>query len=162
MKRGRHVLIVVRDTENKFILGSKKIYPPYIYRFVGGGINPGEEVGIAAKRELEEELKIRIDEKYLKPIAKFTVQVSNTNEQYKFETFLFALTTALRPDTLTASDDLDGLAHLTKEEVFELARRYKKLSNDLVDLWGDKERLFSWSDYGKFYSEVHRIAMELV
>jgi 8-oxo-dGTP pyrophosphatase MutT (NUDIX family) len=161
MKRGRHVLIVVKDTEGKFILGSKKIYPPDIYRFVGGGINQGEDIKLGAKRELEEELKIKIHEKDLELLAKFVVQVANDYEQHRFETFLFILTVPLSSKTLTPSDDLDGIVYLTKKEVVDLAKRYKKLSHDLVDLGGDKAGLFSWSDYGEFYSEVHRIAMEL-
>ncbi|MCL5411187.1 MAG: NUDIX hydrolase [Patescibacteria group bacterium] len=161
MRRGKHVLIVVKDDQGKYILGSKKIYPEGIYRFIGGGVDLDENPAEAAVREIEEELKINVRKTNFRPLAKFIVEVSDEKETFVFLTFLFLLTTPVSRQLLVASDDLDDLVELSKDEVLELVQKYENLSDCLVDLKGDKSGLFKWSDYGKFYSQVHQIAMEL-
>lgn len=162
MKRGRHALIVVKNAEGKFLLGAKDIYPAGIYRFVGGGIDDQEDPGIGAAREVEEELQVRPALGEIKSLAKITAEVKNDTEQVTFETFLFFFDLGNRP--ATASDDIQSLVYLTKHEVLELADRYQKLSADLVNVGksASDTASFRWSDYGQFYGEVHRIAMELV
>lgn len=159
MRRGRHVLIVVKNN-NKFVLGSKKIYPQGIYRFIGGGINQEEGTESGAVREVKEELQIDIKEEDLKPLAKFTSEISNKTEMVLFETYLYYL--EVGDKKLTASDDLNSLVELTKEEVLDLVTRYQKLSDQLINLGEDKNEAFRWSDYGKYYSQIHKVAMELV
>lgn len=159
MKRGRHVLIVLQDSEGNYILGAKKMYPENIYRLVGGGIDEDEDVVSGAVREVEEELQIQIPQDELKPLAKIMLTVTDSRETYIFETYLFSLFVGDR--VLRASDDIDSLVNLTRDDMSELIYNFQKLPMDVVDISGDKKDLFRWSDYGTFYAEVHRIALEL-
>lgn len=113
MKRGRHVLIVIKSG-TQFILGSKDIYPPGIYRFVGGGLYPEEKVENGAVREIKEELQINISENDLKSLAKFIVEAEDNKEKVRFETYLFYLET--KGQELTASDDIKSLVNLNKKK----------------------------------------------
>ncbi|MDQ6985041.1 MAG: NUDIX domain-containing protein [Candidatus Dojkabacteria bacterium] len=57
--RKRHTLIVCKDLDGKFLLGNKPdFFPEGITRFLGGGIDEGEEEASSAARELSEELGI--------------------------------------------------------------------------------------------------------
>lgn len=162
MKRGRHALIVVKNDQGKYLLGAKDIYPKGIYRFVGGGIDKGEDPILGAAREIEEELLVKVQPTELKVLAKFTAYITSNPKNYVFETFVFFLDLGKR--TPTASDDIQSLVSLTKEEVRDLAERYKALPTDLATIAKSESRdsTFRWSDYGAFYGEVHKLAMELV
>ena len=61
------------------------------------------------------------------------------------------------------SDDLDGIDHLTVEEMRVLIQKYAHLPSDLVivDSRNENKESFRWSDYGAFYSQVHKIGLEL-
>lgn len=162
MKRGRHALIVVKTKEDKYVLGAKEYYPEGIYRFVGGGLDKGEDPLTGAVREVEEELKIQIDATELQPLASFVVNIQNATEDVTFITYLYGLT--LGKQTIQASDDLDGLVYFTKEEVLELVDRFKHLSPEsksVANTSAKETQQFRWSDYGEFYAEVHKKAMEL-
>ena len=159
MRKGKQVMIVLKNNEGNYILGTKHIYPKGIYRFVGGGVNKDEEFLSATIRELKEELGIEVTKQELTPLAKFIVEVIDNQKKVHFETMLYHLSVCNRK--LTPSDDLDGLIELTKDEVVELTERYKNLSTDLINIGGNKKGSFRWSDYGIFMSEIHRIGKKL-
>jgi 8-oxo-dGTP pyrophosphatase MutT (NUDIX family) len=159
MKKGKQVMIVLRNKKGNFILGAKNIYPKGIYRFVGGGVDD-DTFEQAAIRELREELEIDVSANQLTPLAKCIVNVTDGSEKVYFETVLYLIN--LDRQKLQPSDDLDGIVELTKEEILQLAEQYKHLPTELIDLGGKNPGIFRWSDYGIFMSEVHKIAMELV
>lgn len=162
LKRGSHALLVLQDPAGKYILGSKNIYPDGIYRFIGGGIED-EDPQAGASRELKEELGIFIPAYQLEPLARMTAEIEETssNQQHLFETYLYHATT--KPDqVLHPSSDLDGIVHFSREEVQQLIKNYQSLSSALINLNPENnDGQFRWSDYGKFYSQIHQIGLDL-
>lgn len=159
MTRGRHVLIMIHDHDGKYVLGSKQIYPEGIYRFVGGGVDEGEDMSEAAARELEEETGIVAGPGAFGEVATFVAHIheTSTGKHYDFETELYAYQLS-EADEMAAADDLDDLAHLDDKEMLALIKRYDGLSKELdTSLGGDP---ISWSDYGKFYGKVHEVGYE--
>jgi 8-oxo-dGTP pyrophosphatase MutT (NUDIX family) len=159
--RRRQALILLRDQQGKFILGTKDHYPDNIVRLVGGGINDGEDSLTGAVRELGEELGIKVDSEKLVELAMIrpTIQLeaNEFSQKYpspiEFETYLYFY--QLNDEILHPSDDLDGVVHLTKLQYQQLIENYLELSEDIHPKLG-----FSWADYGRYYSFVHDIALQ--
>lgn len=156
LQRGRHALIVLRDTDGKFVLGAKNIYPEGIVRFVGGGLDDAEPAEIGAARELEEEVGVRVDPPELRLLAEITADIISPERTMPFTTFLFFYD--LGDVELHPADDLDGIVHLTLEEMKQLINHYAHLPKEIIDI-GDGGNPFRWSDYGAYYGKVHQIAL---
>jgi 8-oxo-dGTP pyrophosphatase MutT (NUDIX family) len=158
MLRGRQGLIVVRSADGKYIMGRKRAYPEGIVRFVGGGIEEGEDSTVGAMRELHEELGVRVSPEQLKPLAEITSEITGKDKKVTFICYLYEWRAT--DEKLNPADDLDGLAFLSKEEMRTLVEKFQSLSTELIlGFTGDPK--FRWSDYGKYFSEVHRIGLEL-
>lgn len=154
-RRDNHALIMVTDTEGNFILGGKKRYPDQIYRFVGGGIEKGENEHLAACRELEEELGIKTTPAELTPVAIVKAVFESPDEQpIHFTTFLYhyQLPSGAVPHP---SDDLDALHTLTPSALRELITRFQQLPTV-----PDPDLCFSWADYGQVYAKIHQIGLD--
>jgi 8-oxo-dGTP pyrophosphatase MutT (NUDIX family) len=156
MKRDRHVLILVQDSSGRFILGGKKLYPPGIYRMVGGGIEVGEEPLVAATREFAEELGPQLPPTDFKPLLTVIAQlkVASTGEELTFTTCLYHVQLA-EGQQLQPSSDLDDVMPFTKEELEALIQRYAELPTTT-----DPQLGFAWADYGRLYGPVHQLALD--
>ena len=159
--RNRHALIVVKDASGNYVLGRKNIYPKGIVRFVGGGIKDGEDPARGAQRELCEEFGFGVLPEKIRKLAEIHAEITSRGKKVLFTTHLFFSdigNTKVKP-----SDDLDGVDHLTVEEMRALIQKYAHLSSDLVIVKQPNEvkESFRWSDYGAFYSQVHQIGLGL-
>jgi 8-oxo-dGTP pyrophosphatase MutT (NUDIX family) len=155
MTRGRHVLILVENADGEFVLGAKKMYPPDIQRMVGGGVEGDEDSAVAASRELEEELGIKVAPEKLQHLFTLTADVrpQASTEQHTFITDVYYVNTGNQP--LLPSSDLDGLAYFSREEVEKLIQRYAELPTE-----PDPKVGFAWADYGQLYGPMHQLALE--
>jgi len=155
--RKRHALILVRDQNGKFVLGSKNIYPQGIDRLVGGGIEPDEDPQEGAARELAEELGLELRPDELVPLAKVTAEIKaeikHEARDITFVTYIYFFQVA--DQVLEPDDDLDGLAYLTEAELLSLIKAYQKLPKTI-----DSKEGFAWFDYGQLYSQIHQIALD--
>ena len=152
-QRGNHVLILLEDGDHKFVLGSKKMYPPGIYRMVGGGVDGTETPLAAAQRELREELHISLAPEKLKQLATVRASITDQTEQsWIFTTYLFYA--RLRDELLMPSDDLDGVMHLSVAAYQNLLERFELLPTEI-----DPILHFAWHDYGQIYKPIHEIAL---
>lgn len=149
--RGDRALIVLKDLEGKFVLGCKNVYPHGIYRLPGGGREGDESPVVAACRELSEELGIHRSETEWSAEQTIHLTITSPEATKELKLFLFA-TTQKKGETLIPSDDLDGIMHLSVEEMHALIDRFYDLSD--IEAPG-------WADYGKVYGKVHEIALEL-
>ncbi|MEP7166509.1 MAG: NUDIX hydrolase [Candidatus Woesebacteria bacterium] len=151
LNRGDRSLLILLDPEGKYVLGSKEVYPKDIYRLAGGGVDQGEDPQIAAARELKEELGIDRSPGEMEPKATITIAVTSPEKTQEFQIFLFE--TKLRTtEKIVPADDIQGVVHLSTDEMKTLIDRFSHLSD---------ARDFSWSDYGKLYGRVHEIVLEL-
>ncbi|PID99095.1 hypothetical protein CSA80_03195 [Candidatus Saccharibacteria bacterium] len=127
-------------------------------RLLGGGVDDGEDVEVAAVRELEEELGVKVSPDDLELITRFdTHAVDTAGREFDNQTYLFSVDVANKP--YRPGDDVEQIAALSKVEMYELADRFEQLP---ADLWHDsvEEGRFSWYDYGQMYSVIHRVAAD--
>jgi len=162
MTRGRHALFTAIRDDKKVLLGAKQIYPKGIVRFPGGGIEEHETPFQGAVREIQEELGIQVNNEELHELARFSAEVSDNKDTYHFSTHLF--TFLLENHQIKADDDLDGVVFYSLDELDDLAKRYEKLSDELifVETKAKVQGPFRWSDYGKLYGKIHEIAAKLL
>ncbi len=159
MKRGKHVLIVIKDENGKYVLGSKKIYPDGIYRFIGGGMDENTKPIHAAIRELQEETGIQKQKHELQPITTITATIVCHKEKTIFTTYLFF--TKIEGEEIQPASDLDGIIRLDEKEMQKLIDRYQNLSTKPTRITKNYiGQLFRWSDYGKLYAEIHKLGLE--
>lgn len=152
-------MVVVRDKNGDYLLGSKKVYPEGVVRFIGGGLDKNEKPIDGAVRELKEELGIELDEQTLKPLANITATIQGMPGTYRFETYLYQ--TNIGDRKVEVGSDLDDIRRLSVEEMNELIARYRKLPDELVTLEDRYTDQFRWSDYGKLFGPIHRIGLTL-
>lgn len=150
--RGDRALIVLKDLDGKFVLGCKDVYPHGIYRLPGGGREGDESPLFAAGRELQEELGITRTETEWSAEKTIHLSITSPEATKELKLFLFA-TVQKQGEILTPSDDLDGIMHLSVEEMHALIDRFYDLSD--IEAPG-------WADYGKVYGKVHEIALLLL
>ncbi len=89
-KKGReHDVTLYIIKENKIIVIAKHFYPKELYRAPSGGINPGEDFIVGAKREALEETgcTIQFDKFLLKTNVQF--KQKNSNKVIKWYSYVF-------------------------------------------------------------------------
>ncbi len=158
LHRKRHTLIAVKDSNGNILTGAKPLFfPPGITRLLGGGIDDGEDVESATVRELHEELGVAVKADQLSLLAKFNVHATDqAGKTFDNETYLYGINIgdmAYRP-----GDDVKQIVALSQDELYELAEAFENLS---ANLWyRGEEGDFSWKDYGKLYSKIHRVVAD--
>lgn len=154
--RKKCVLIAVKDADGNILTGAKPaFFPPGITRLLGGGVDDGEDTLAAAKRELEEELGVAVALDDLSLVAQFNTNAKDSSgKEFYNETYLYSVNignASYRP-----GDDVKQIVKLSKQEMLSLADAFESLS---ANLWyRGEEGDFSWQDYGKLYSVIHRTA----
>ncbi|PID33116.1 hypothetical protein CR969_02465, partial [Candidatus Saccharibacteria bacterium] len=145
--RDRCALIAAKDADGKVLIGAKPyFFPEGITRLLGGGVDDGEDINVAAARELEEELGIKVSPDDLELITRFdTHAVDAEGKEFDNQTYLFSVDVADKP--YKPGDDVKQIIPLSKAEMYELADKFEKLP---ADSWHEsaKEGKFSWHDYG--------------
>ncbi len=159
MARPRHVLLVIKDKQGRYLLGAKpELYPPGIYRFSGGGVEQNERPLQAALREAQEELGLSLRENQLTPIAEIITQATFQDKQLQNRTTLFLL--ALDDSqTIVPGDDIAYLQPHTPQELQALIQRYRSFPPDEVSQDGDYQVF--WQDYGAMYAFIHQVALDV-
>lgn len=152
-KRKKHVLILLHDQNNHYLLGTKDVYPPGIYRMVGGGMEKGETPLQSAVRELHEELQIAVPEEDLQVLGTVVTHIASGEEKFIFTSHIFFL--ELKDHGIVPNDDLDGVVHIDPIDCEGLLQRYKLLSPVI-----DYVHKFSWFDYGQIYGPIHAFAFQ--
>lgn len=150
-------VLIVKNAEGEYLLGAKpKFYPPTISRLLGGGIDKGESVVEAAQRELEEELNVKLEEKELKHKSSLEV-IAIDQDDKQYNAAIHFVEAQRRVNNYNPGDDVEFIVEFSRKELEQLVDAYKNLSDTLW--YRGEEGEFCWEDYGKVYSEVHRIAL---
>ncbi len=148
--RDRTVLVLIKNSKDKYLFGVKKFYPKEIKRMIGGGVNKDEEVLEAAVRELQEELGISVLQSELLSLAEFNISGKYKGEVFK--TSIFTCYLDIGDKAYIPGDDVSAVAEFTEVECQGIAE--EMMSVDETSFFENGENSFSWADYGKVYGYV--------
>ena len=145
--RDRTTLILCRDRDGKFILGTKAgYYPDGIVRMLGGGVNKEEEVVDGAIREIKEEIGIDATKEELIELAQIDVTGKFEDKIYKTSIFVYFLNSD--KDDYLAGDDVTDVVRYSETEFRDLIKRFSEI------------RPGPWQDFGKVYGFVHQVTLD--
>lgn len=158
--RKESVLVIVETSQKEFLLGTKpRQYPPTISRLLGGGVHEGEHEGVAARREIYEELGVKLDESQMRSLFTIDVRAEDDNgSTYTHKVHIFY--TNIGSNSFQAGDDVEEIIKLSLDGLYELSRAYDSLPETLW--YNGPEGMYSWNDYAKLYGPVHRLSAEAV
>lgn len=145
-RRGEVVFGVVRPN-GKLILVTCEDYPKGIYRVPTGGINYGEDILAAVKRETMEELGLQTEILSFGGVIK--LKFSHNEDSEMFYCYLFLLK-EVSGNLLTDATDVE--VSQVMEADYDNALR---VHNDLLNIKG------KWSDWGKFRAVTTKAMAEL-
>jgi len=146
-KRLCEVVILLRRRNGLYLVHTKEFYPTGVYRMLSGGVEPGEDLMAALKREALEEtgLEVRV-ERFLGILHhRFLWR----GQSLPFVSYLFLVVE--EGGVLACSDPreaITGFREAGLREVADLADRLESLPAD-------------WADWGRFRATAHRLVGEL-
>jgi 8-oxo-dGTP pyrophosphatase MutT (NUDIX family) len=154
--RKRHVLLLVHDSHGNVYTGAKaNFYPENISRLLGGGMDEVESPITAALRELKEETGLDVKAEELHLFVEVQILAHTPEQDFNLTTYMVRLQTNSQ---LIADDDVSSIMKLTIPELYKLADAYEAFPLDSWYIDGDYKH--TWSDYGKVYGPIHRIAAD--
>lgn len=156
--RKKCVLIAVENHEGKILIGAKPyMFPPTIARLLGGGVDENEDVKLAAVRELEEELGVKTSPEKLTELVLFAIDAKDdAGRTFHNDTYVYHVN--IGDQKFQAGDDVKHIIALTPDELYDLGISYAELPETLW--YNGPEGMYSWADYAKMYSPIHRVVAE--
>jgi ADP-ribose pyrophosphatase YjhB (NUDIX family) len=140
------------------VAGKAKYYPRGIMRLPGGGVEVGETIERAGRREALEELTIDVAECGLVETAS-QVRIKATDQDGKqYQTEVYTVACQVNDCRPTAGSDINSLDWLNQRQFGELIGRMGKLDSKL-ERNRDGEHFF-WADYGRIYGQIHLATLE--
>lgn len=158
--RSTCVLIALGTQTGEILVGAKADFlPPGFLRLLGGGVNEGEQIELAALREVKEETGVVVNPLHLVPL--FTLQTAARDAEgnsFFNETHVFFA--PIGAASYTPTDDVSEIVGLTIAQLQVLGEQYGMLQDHLWYRKGERE--FRWSDYGKMYGIIHTKTAEKI
>lgn len=157
--RDRCVLVAAFDDSHNLLLGAKPdFYPPGIVRLLGGGVDEGENIENAARRELLEETGVNIHKDRMCIKTKFNIQaVDLGGNTYNSDTYLVYAN--IESASVNPGDDVKQIVKYKSQDLERLVDNYRKLSPSLWYKGAEGE--FSWYDYAQVYAVIHNKVLEI-
>lgn len=129
----RGASVFARDNEGRMLLQLRDDYPgiaaPGQWGFFGGGVEPGETLDTAARREFLEETGIDLAGENLRPLVRFASQALTDGIVH-----VFALERAIAPHEVALGEGA-GFAFLTRMQVenFDLIENFREVLRRIDD-----------------------------
>ncbi len=115
----------------------------------------GEDPRAAARRELQEELAVSLDEDAFKNLGEVETRAQTAEGPMRMFTHLYAVRLP-KEACLVPGDDITGIARYTRGEYGELIQAMNELQGEYVTATFS----FSWHDWGKIYASIHERALK--
>jgi 8-oxo-dGTP pyrophosphatase MutT (NUDIX family) len=153
------VCMVIRRPTGHLLTARKTFYPHNAYRLLTGGIEHGEPIEAALRREVAEETSLTVDVRRFLAVIAYTAPApggappSDANNPNHFYTFAFLLDEI---GGMLAPQDPDeriaGFREVLPEELPTLATRLEQVPDE-----ADPEIGGRWRSWGMFRAVVHRV-----
>lgn len=146
--RSAEIVLVIPRPNHRVLLHIKDFYPPTAYRLPTGGIEDGERIVDAARREIGEETGLKIDlSKFIGIVEyEFIERVGRT----QFVSYLWLTEQAdAAPQTLDASEHISEFREVEWSELASVADALDQLPSD-------------WGDWGRFRAIPHRLVLKAI
>jgi 8-oxo-dGTP pyrophosphatase MutT (NUDIX family) len=159
--RPQSVLLACFNNDGQVaVAGKSNYYPQGIMRLPGGGVEVGETIERASRREALEELTIDPAECGLVEIAsKVKIRATATDlKDQGFQTEVYTVACQVNDCHPIAGSDINSLAWLDQRQFRSLVSRMEKLDQKLQRA-SDGEKFF-WADYGRIYGQIHLATLE--
>ncbi|MBV9280806.1 MAG: NUDIX hydrolase [Chloroflexi bacterium] len=153
--RRREVCMVVRRPNGKLLTFTKTFYPPGVYRLLTGGVEPGEGVLDALRREVAEETGLDVAIRRLLALIAYRAE---GEEDCSPRAFTFAFLLDDLGGTLGAIDPAERLAGYGEVDIpglLTIADQLDHLPDSFSVDFGE-----SWRDWGAFRAIVHRVVWQ--
>jgi 8-oxo-dGTP pyrophosphatase MutT (NUDIX family) len=146
--RSAEIVLAISRPNRRVLLHIKDFYPPTAYRLLSGGIENGEPITNAARREIHEETGWAID--LVRWLGIVEYEFIERIGQTKFVSYVFMTD---ETDAVPQPADVDEkISEFHEVGWSELAR----VADALEDLPGD------WGDWGRFRAIPHRLVLEAI
>lgn len=156
--RGRlgEVCMIFRRPGGELLTFRKTFYPPGVYRLLTGGINPGESVVDALRREVGEETGLPADPHRL--LLAMGYRVEGAGPDPSFYTFTFLLDEVQgTPAVVDLREQIEDFRWVETDELLRIAEGLERLREERSP---DLET--RWSDWGRFRAVIHRAVWEIL
>jgi 8-oxo-dGTP pyrophosphatase MutT (NUDIX family) len=153
--RTQEVCMVVRRPSGRILTARKTFYPPDAYRLLTGGIEPGESVLAALRREVLEETGLEVEIRRLLAVVGYRPD-DVPDVEPRFWTFAFLLDEI--GGTLGALDpheQVAGFRDIEVEHLPAIADALDRLRDRYSDALGER-----WAPWGRFRAVIHRLSFE--
>lgn len=153
--RKNHVLILIKNNKNEYLMGGKEgYYPPDMARMLGGGLDDSEGEKVAAVRELSEELGVFPEPKNVFFLSRVITKANIQKKVMYMNVFIFG---AFLLDTKNAKpgDDVTSILFYKEQKLVTLIKNMFLLKGAFSH--GDFS--YEYSDWGRVYGFIHEIAL---
>jgi ADP-ribose pyrophosphatase YjhB (NUDIX family) len=147
-KRRGEVVFAMPRPEHRVLLHTKSFYPPGSYRLLTGGIDLGEGVEAAARREILEETSL--DAALARFLGVVEYDFRHAGDHVGFVSYVFLTTeTTGTPHALDAHEQIADFREVSWSELERVAERLENLLGD-------------WHDWGEFRAIPHRLVLQAI
>ncbi len=146
-RRGEVVFVLPRPNE-RVLLHTKTFYPPGSFRLLSGGIELGEPVETALRRELYEETGLSIKPVRLLGVVEYEFRHGTESAPYVSYIFLMEPSSA----EIKPTDTKERIAEFREFPLSELDQVAENLENLPED----------WRDWGRYRAIPHRLVAEAI
>lgn len=147
------VCMVVRRPGGRLLTAIKTFYPPGCFRLLTGGVDHGETIAAALRREVAEETGLDVAVRRFLAVIEYRAALLGPRP---FATFAFLLDEL--GGTLAVSDpreQIGSFREVAVDELPELAATLERAPDQFAaDIDGN------WRDWGRFRAVAHRLVYE--
>ncbi len=143
-KRGEIVLVI--QHEETVLLHTKSFYPAKTWRLLSGGVHYGEDIVLAAMRELYEETGFATNKMHPMGAVFYRFRHKNRKETVPFASYLFWLCSDnIYPQPQDDTEDISGFKWIPYTDLIQISKNLNQLQA-------------VWKCWGAFRAIPHKLA----
>ena len=147
-ERPAEVVVLLRRRNGRYLVHTKAFYPKGVYRLLSGGIDCGEDLITAVRREAYEETGLEVTIERFLGILHY--RFVSGGRSVPFTSYVFIV--ADKDGVLRSTDPEEAITDYREVTLSEIAA----LADQLESLEPD------WADWGRFRAVAHRLVVEVL